>query len=463
MKTQAAHSFLTALFITALLTATFLSSKFIDVLGIDFSLGLLVFPFTFLSNELMAEVYGRKASRTLVNLGMVVQVFALVFIGLSFVLPTSDLRGTDEAFSKIFGLAPRMILASLTAYWLSQLVDIEAFLTLKSQWKGRYLGLRANLASFMSQALDTAIFMLIFLGGILPWNDWWINVATAFGVKIVVAAIQTPILYWGKKQMEKLDPTISHSNVQAVAVKTPVVHLGDDLVSVILKSVPSALIHEGMVLAITSKVVSMSEKTIVRRADVSDKRELIENEADQFLSETVHGVALTVKHGILIASAGIDESNSENNDFILFPKDPYVSAQRLHQALRKTWKLEKLGILITDSHTTALRRGVTGIALSHWGFQATHSQIGEQDLFGRTMRMTHTNVIDALATAAVYVMGETRECCPLAVVSTPDLRFTETTSAKEIQIPLDEDLYGVLMTRSKKTSAIEITATGDIN
>ena len=442
MITLTGPTLLGSIFIGAMLTSTFLSSKFVQLVGLDFSMGLLVFPFTFLSNELTAELYGRNASRRLVQIGMGIQLFALAFIALAMTLPDSPVRQSSTAMKELFGLAPRMVFASLSAYTLSQFIDIEAFLTLKNKWSGKYLGLRANLASILSQAIDTLTFLLIFLGGVIPWPAFWSNALTAFSVKIIVGFIQTPLLYAGKKLIERIDG--KPNSITAIPVRTRTVHAGDSLEKIITDSVPAHLVRDGMVLAITSKVVSLCERALVTRTQAPSKKELVEQHADKYLGETVHGVHLTVKHGILIASAGIDESNSENNDYILFPENPYESARKIHAALRSAWGIKNLGILITDSHTTALRRGVTGIALSHWGIRATASKIGEKDLFGRTMRMTHANIIDALAVSAVYVMGETNESSPLSVIMAPGIEFTDASSQSEIQIPLDEDLYGVL-------------------
>ncbi|MCM0605600.1 MAG: queuosine precursor transporter [Xanthomonadaceae bacterium] len=450
MQQALGPTLLGSIFVGAILTSTFLSSKFVYFMGFDFSLGLIVFPFTFLSNELTAELYGKYSSRRLVQIGMGIQLLALTFIGLALVLPDSPTRGSGEILRQIFGLAPRMIFASLAAYMISQLVDIEAFLTLKSKWSGKYLGLRANLASILSQAIDTLVFLLIFLGGVIPWPSFWANAFTAFSVKVIVGAVQTPLLYLGKSLIAWMDVTTASRSIIATPIKTCTVHNGNSLFDVIVSSVPTNMIREYTVLAITSKIVSLCENAIVKRETVKSKTDLVKEHADKYLGETIHGVHLTVKHGILIASAGIDESNSEHNDFILFPKDPYESARKIGESLRAHYGVKNLGILITDSHTTALRRGVTGIALSHWGMKATQSKIGEKDLFGRTMRMTHSNVIDALAVAAVYVMGETSESSPLAVVSAPEVQFTSDSTQSEIQIPLSEDLYGVLFMEKTK-------------
>lgn len=224
------------------------------------------------------------------------------------------------------------------------------------------------------------------------------------------------------------------------AIRTRIFNAGENLAAFVAESVPRALVKEKMVVAITSKIVSLAENRIVERAKIQ-KVELVKRESERFYGEIGHGCFLTVKHGLLIASAGIDESNSATGDYILYPEDPYASARELWTQLRVVWGLEELGIVLTDSRTMPLRRGVTGIALSYWGFRALRDLIGRPDIFGRPMKMTQMNLADGIAGAAVMMMGEADERTPLALVSGMDLEFVPVVSPDEIGIPYEEDLY----------------------
>jgi F420-0:gamma-glutamyl ligase len=237
----------------------------------------------------------------------------------------------------------------------------------------------------------------------------------------------------------------SHS-LQVTPVKTRTFKPGEDLAEFVLESLQGAKIEEETVLAVTSKIVSLSENRLVHHE--GPKAELIRRESDHYFGEVGYGCHLTIKHGLFIPSAGIDESNSETGGFILYPEDPFQSACRLWERLRREWRIERLGILITDSHTTPLRRGVTGISLSHWGFQAVKNLVGTPDLFGRPLKVTTVNAADALASAAVYMMGEGNESQPLALLEGASVRFTRATDPKEVQIPYEDDLYSPLF---KKT------------
>lgn len=208
--------------------------------------------------------------------------------------------------------------------------------------------------------------------------------------------------------------------------------------------------EERTVLAITSKLVAICQGLFFR-CDTTDKQALIESEADAFLppDSNRHGVTLTMKDGRLIPSAGIDESNADGH-FILWPADPQSVANVVRAYLRDRFSLRYVGVLITDSTTAPLRCGVTGVALVHSGFLALNDYIGRQDVFGRELRMTKVNVADALAAAAVLVMGEGNERTPLAVLA--DLPFVtfqdrdpSPAELAALRIQPEDDLYAPLL------------------
>jgi putative folate metabolism gamma-glutamate ligase len=209
---------------------------------------------------------------------------------------------------------------------------------------------------------------------------------------------------------------------------------------------------EGSVLAISSKIIAIAEGRVVPMASV-DKQELVAEQADRFLpaSASKWGVSLTITNGMLIATAGIDESNSDGH-FVLWPSDAQRSANALRGYLVQRFGLSRAGVVITDSRTSPLRIGVTGVALAHSGFRALNDYVGVQDLFGRALRMTKVNVMDALATAAVLVMGEGNEQTPLAVIDDAGLvqfqdRDPSAAELEQLRVSLEDDLYAPLLER----------------
>lgn len=210
-------------------------------------------------------------------------------------------------------------------------------------------------------------------------------------------------------------------------------------------------ITEGSILAVTSKIVSICEGSIVEANSV-DKKDLVFREADFWLPPSLskYDFSLTIKDGILLPTAGIDESNGAGY-YILWPKNPQKTANDIRKYLIDRFGVKKVGLIITDSKTTPLRWGTTGVCVAHCGFSALNNYIGKPDIFGREMLATKANIADALAVSAVLLMGEGSEQTPLAVIE--DAAFVEfqdrNPSQVEIEglkISIEDDLYAPLLT-----------------
>ncbi len=235
-------------------------------------------------------------------------------------------------------------------------------------------------------------------------------------------------------------------------VKTPRIELNDSLNSV-LDKIPE--LKENTIVAITSKVISICEGRYENKSEI-DKYQLIKREADFIfpMEENPYNIYLTIKNGILIPSAGIDESNT-NNVYIMYPADVWKSAEYIWIYLREKYKLKNLGIIITDSHTTIMRRGVTGICLSWCGFSPLYSYINKPDLYNRALKVTQVNIVDALATSAVFLMGEGNEQTPIAIIEDiPRIKFLNRVPTLEekssICIEKEEDLYYPILNSLKQ-------------
>ena len=207
---------------------------------------------------------------------------------------------------------------------------------------------------------------------------------------------------------------------------------------------------EQSVVAITSKIVAITQGRLVK-AEGADKHALIEEEADYFLprSASRYDVLLTITRDIIIANAGVDESNG-NGYYVLWPRDPQHVANEIRVHLRQRFDLHDLGVIITDSVTTPLRWGVTGAAIAHSGFLAVNNFVGHPDIFGRALHMTKVNIANALGAAAVLVMGEADEQTPLAVLhDLPFVQFQDgdptPAELSSLHIELQNDLYAPLL------------------
>ncbi|BAE80788.1 oxidoreductase [Chlamydia felis Fe/C-56] len=224
------------------------------------------------------------------------------------------------------------------------------------------------------------------------------------------------------------------------------VHVCDNLYEILEEALPP--LAENSIIALSSKVLSLCEGAVVDVRTVT-KEELIKQESDAYIYSELHDLYLTKKQGVLIPSAGIDESNADGH-YVLYPRDLLASTNALGAWLKDVYHLKNLGVIIVDSHTTPMRRGVLGLGLCWYGFSPLYSYVGKPDCFGRPLRMTQINLLDALSVSAVLCMGEGGEHTPLALIEeAPKITFHSSPTLQSdlslLGIDEAEDLYGPIL------------------
>ncbi len=204
---------------------------------------------------------------------------------------------------------------------------------------------------------------------------------------------------------------------------------------------------EGSILVITSKIVALCENRVLPLEKINEVT--LKREADYYLPGNMsrYGVPITIKDNAFIARAGMDASNTSGY-YSLLPRDSYATAKKVRTYLTKRFGIKKAGVIIVDSHSSPLRRGVTGVAIGWSGFVGLKSYEHVPDIFDNYFT-THANHVDALATAASFTMGEGDEQTPLALITDiPNIEFSATspTSAElaYFKPPLKDDLFAPL-------------------
>jgi F420-0:gamma-glutamyl ligase len=230
-------------------------------------------------------------------------------------------------------------------------------------------------------------------------------------------------------------------------VKTRIFKAKEFLADFIISEIPK--LKDGSILVVTSKILALSQGRIVEKIkNRKEKEEWIRKESEKFYE--TKWCYLCLKDGHWCANGGIDESNSKTGGLILWPEKIYEEAEKLRKILLKHYKIKKLGILITDSRIFPLRSGVVGVALGYSGFLGLKSYVGKKDIFDRKFKFEKVNMPDSLASAAILVMGEGKERCPLAVIENAPVEFTDRKiSRKELQIKPENDIYRVLFENLK--------------
>ncbi len=213
------------------------------------------------------------------------------------------------------------------------------------------------------------------------------------------------------------------------------------------------ILKEKDVLLITSKILAIHQGLCLPINSIKDKDELIKKESDFFIPrEWCPGehVILTLKNNTLIPSAGIDESNGDGY-YILWPKNSQKEAKTICNYLKKKFSIKDLAVIITDSHTFPMRYGTIGISTGFYGLEPLKNYIDQKDIFGRKIKMTQSNVIDALSVMGVFAMGEGNEQTPMAIIRDANfVEFTDKETYKKLLIPAKEDIYYPLLAKFYK-------------
>ena len=181
----------TTLFTTCLLAANLFALKQFSVGPVHFTGALLVFPVSYIINDVVAEVWGFRRARKLIWMAFAMNVLFVMLGALVDVLPGSG--GNDEAFHAIFGFAPRVVLASFLAFLVGSFVNAMVISKMKVRSKGKHFTLRAIVSTVAGEACDSVIFFPIALAGIVPWHMMPSFVLWQVGLKTLYELVILPI------------------------------------------------------------------------------------------------------------------------------------------------------------------------------------------------------------------------------------------------------------------------------
>ena len=206
--------FLAGLFITNAVTAELISNKLIEIpikfnfLGGEFGpfvtiVGILPWPVVFLLTDLLNEFYGYKAVRKLSWITAILIAYCFLIVGLSIEIPAVNIPDSnlsdDIAYKKVFGQAQMVIIGSICAFLVSQLLDASLFSWIKSKTGDRYIWLRSTGSTLFSQLIDSCIVLYIgfVLPGSLSFAEFMRIAPTNYILKIIIAILLTPFIYLG--------------------------------------------------------------------------------------------------------------------------------------------------------------------------------------------------------------------------------------------------------------------------
>ena len=207
MKQQVSIPFmlLGILFNVCLIAANLLETKVIQLGSLTVTAGLLVFPISYIINDCIAEVWGFRKTRLIIWSGFAMNFF-VVGLGLAAVaLPAAPFWEGEEHFNFVFGMAPRIVVASLLAFLTGSFLNAYVMSRMKLASRGRRFSLRAIVSTVVGETADSLIFFPIAFGGIIAWRELLVMMALQIVLKSLYEVIVLPLTIRVVKAVKRMD------------------------------------------------------------------------------------------------------------------------------------------------------------------------------------------------------------------------------------------------------------------
>jgi uncharacterized integral membrane protein (TIGR00697 family) len=184
-----------ALFLTSLLVSNIIAAKIISVGGLMLSSAIIIFPVSYIIGDVLTEVYGYRRARLVIWIGFACNLLVVLIISAAIAMPPAPFYEHQEAFATVLGVAPRLMLASLTAYLVGEFTNSYVLAKLKIATQGRWLWTRTISSTMVAQFFDTAIFTAVAFAGVYPAAELVKISLIEWGAKTLYEALATPVTY----------------------------------------------------------------------------------------------------------------------------------------------------------------------------------------------------------------------------------------------------------------------------
>lgn len=190
-------------FNVCLIASNLLETKVIDLLGLTATGGLVVFPISYIINDCVTEVWGYRRARLVIWTGFASNFLMIAFSQLAIALPAAEFWDGEESFNFIFGLAPRIAVASLLAFLAGSFLNAYVMSRIKVAMAGRHFSVRAIASTVAGEVVDSMIFFPIAFAGLIPVGEIMVMIATQAALKslyeVVILPLTVRVVRWMKR------------------------------------------------------------------------------------------------------------------------------------------------------------------------------------------------------------------------------------------------------------------------
>ncbi len=193
------------LFCVCLIAANLLEAKVVQVGALSITAGFIVFPVSYIINDCIAEVWGFRKARLIIWAGFAMNFFFILLAKVAVALPAAPFWEGEEHFDFVFGLAPRIALASLAAFLAGSFINAYVMSRMKIASQGRHFSLRAVVSTLFGESADSLIFFPIAFGGLLPVDELLKMMAVQALAKTLYEVLVLPVTVRVVRYVKRVD------------------------------------------------------------------------------------------------------------------------------------------------------------------------------------------------------------------------------------------------------------------
>ena len=192
-------------FNVCLIAANLLETKVIQLGSLTVTAGLLVFPISYIINDCIAEVWGFRKARLIIWSGFVMNFFVVTLGLIAVSLPAAPFWEGEEHFNFVFGMAPRIVAASLMAFLVGSFLNAYVMSRMKIASRGRNFSARAIWSTVVGETADSLIFFPVAFGGVIAWRELAVMMGLQILLKSVYEVVILPVTIRVVKAVKRID------------------------------------------------------------------------------------------------------------------------------------------------------------------------------------------------------------------------------------------------------------------
>ena len=208
-------------FCVCLVAANLLETKVVQLGPIAVTAGLIVFPVSYIINDCIAEVWGFRKARLIIWMGFLMNFFVVALGQIAIAIPAATFWEGEEAFDFVFGMAPRIAAASLTAFLVGSFINAYVMSRMKVASQGRHFSARAILSTVAGESADSLIFFPLAFGGLMPVNElmkMMVQVVLKTAYEIVILPVTIRVVNYIKR-VDESDVYDEHISYNVLKIK----------------------------------------------------------------------------------------------------------------------------------------------------------------------------------------------------------------------------------------------------